>query len=132
MLRDAHVLPKLLSYGNPADVTDSKPIAVCSESISSVSVINPLVAFSDCKEKRQMCYFLLSRTPQGTCIIEYLSFLFPFSHVFIICADAHGNESRLAKFQLSALVIYDADILVVKPAIAGRRFVINFIRSVCM
>jgi hypothetical protein len=30
---------------NTADVTGGKPIAVCSQSISGVSAVNPLVAF---------------------------------------------------------------------------------------
>jgi hypothetical protein len=42
-LRDAHILPKLLSY----EVTGGKPIAAWSQSISGVSAINPLVAFYD-------------------------------------------------------------------------------------
>jgi hypothetical protein len=44
-LRDAHVLLKLLSYEEY--MTDGKPIAVWSQSISSVSAINSLVAVYD-------------------------------------------------------------------------------------
>jgi hypothetical protein len=32
---------------NTADVTGDKPIAVCSQSISSANAVNPLVAFYD-------------------------------------------------------------------------------------
>jgi hypothetical protein len=40
-LRDTHVLPKLVSLRNTADVTGGKPIAVLLQSISGVSAINP-------------------------------------------------------------------------------------------
>jgi hypothetical protein len=47
---------------NTADVTGGKPIAVLLQSISGVSAINPLVAFSDIHEgKREVLYFFLSR-----------------------------------------------------------------------
>jgi hypothetical protein len=36
-----------LAMSNTADVTSGKPIAVCSQSISGVNAINPLVAFYD-------------------------------------------------------------------------------------
>jgi hypothetical protein len=42
-LRYTHVLPKLLSNEDTADVTGGKPIAVWSQSISGVSAIKPLV-----------------------------------------------------------------------------------------
>jgi hypothetical protein len=43
---------------NAADVTDGKPIAVLLQSISGVSVINPLVAFYDIHEgKREVLFF---------------------------------------------------------------------------
>jgi hypothetical protein len=50
-LRDAHVLPKLLRYDSSllhtADMTGDKSIAVCSQSISGASAVNPLAAFYD-------------------------------------------------------------------------------------
>jgi hypothetical protein len=45
LLQDTHVLPKLVSYKNTADVTGGKPIAVLLQSIPDVNAINPLVAF---------------------------------------------------------------------------------------
>jgi hypothetical protein len=52
---------------NTADVTGGKPIAVLLQSISGVSVINPLVAFTTSMEERERCYsFILSRTPHET------------------------------------------------------------------
>jgi hypothetical protein len=60
---------------NTADVTGGKPVAVLLQSISGVSTINPLVAFSPSIGEREMCYsFILSRTPRETFNIE-LSFL---------------------------------------------------------
>jgi hypothetical protein len=50
-LRDIHVLPKL-AIKNTADVTGGKPIAVLLQSISGVSAINPLVAFTTSMEER--------------------------------------------------------------------------------
>jgi hypothetical protein len=45
-IRDAHVLPKLLSYDEYcADVIGGKPIAVWLQPISGVSAVNPLVVF---------------------------------------------------------------------------------------
>jgi hypothetical protein len=44
-LRDTHVLPKLVSYEEHANVTGGKPIVVLLQSISDVSANNPLVAF---------------------------------------------------------------------------------------
>jgi hypothetical protein len=44
--------------GNTADVTDGKPIAVLLQSISSVSAINPRVAFYDIHGgKREVLFF---------------------------------------------------------------------------
>jgi hypothetical protein len=49
---------------NTADVTGGKPITVLLQSISGVSAINPLVAFTTSTEERERCYsFILSRTP---------------------------------------------------------------------
>jgi hypothetical protein len=43
---------------NPADVTGGKPIVVLLQSISGVSVINPLVAFYDILGgKREVLFF---------------------------------------------------------------------------
>jgi hypothetical protein len=57
-LRDTHVLPKLISSRNTADVTGGKPIAVLLQSISGVSAINPLVAFYDIHGgKREVLFF---------------------------------------------------------------------------
>jgi hypothetical protein len=39
--RDTHVLPKLVSYEEHADVTGGKPIAVLLQSISGASANNP-------------------------------------------------------------------------------------------
>jgi hypothetical protein len=50
--------------GNTADETGGKPIAVLLQSISSVSAINPLVAFYNIYgRKREVLFFILSRTP---------------------------------------------------------------------
>jgi hypothetical protein len=63
-LQDIHVLPKLVSH---ADVTGGKPIAVLLQPISSVSAIDPLVAFTTSMEERERCYsFILSRTRDET------------------------------------------------------------------
>jgi hypothetical protein len=44
--------------GNTADVTDGKPIAICSQSISDVSAINPVVALYDIHgRKREVLFF---------------------------------------------------------------------------
>jgi hypothetical protein len=44
--------------GNTADVTDGKPIAILLQSISSVSAINPQVAFYDIHGgKREVLFF---------------------------------------------------------------------------
>jgi hypothetical protein len=52
---------------NTADVTGDKPLAVLLQSISVVSAINPLVAFTTSMEERDRCYsFILSRTPHET------------------------------------------------------------------
>jgi hypothetical protein len=45
--RDIYILPKLLATRNTAEVTGGKPIAILSQSISSVSAVNPLIAFYD-------------------------------------------------------------------------------------
>jgi hypothetical protein len=42
-----------------ADETGGKSIAVCSQSISRVSAINPLVAFFDIHERKGGCYSFL-------------------------------------------------------------------------
>jgi hypothetical protein len=50
---------------NTADVTGGKPIAVCSQSISSVNSINPSVAFYDIHgRKREMRFY--SSVPNNT------------------------------------------------------------------
>jgi hypothetical protein len=46
-IRDTHVLPKLVSYEETADLIGGRPIAILLQSISDVSAINPLVAFYD-------------------------------------------------------------------------------------
>jgi hypothetical protein len=52
---------------NTADVADGKPIAVLLQSMSNVSAINPLVAFTTPMEERERCYsFILSLTPPET------------------------------------------------------------------
>jgi hypothetical protein len=52
---------------NTADVTGGKPIVVFSQTISDVSAVNPLVAFTTFMEERERCYyFALSRTPHET------------------------------------------------------------------
>jgi hypothetical protein len=54
--RDTHVLPKFVSYEE--HLRGGKPIAVLLQSISSVSAINPLVAFYDIYEgKREVLFF---------------------------------------------------------------------------
>jgi hypothetical protein len=46
------------AMSNTADVTGGKPIAACSQSISSGSAINPLVSFYDIHgRKREVLYF---------------------------------------------------------------------------
>jgi hypothetical protein len=46
---------------NTAGMTGGKPIAICSQSISGVSVINPLVAFYDIHgRKRDSLYICLN------------------------------------------------------------------------
>jgi hypothetical protein len=57
-LRDAHVLAKPFRYRNNADVTDCKPIAVSSRSISGVNAINALVTYYDIHgKKREVIFF---------------------------------------------------------------------------
>jgi hypothetical protein len=57
-LRDPHVLPKLFSHDNIADVTVGKPIAVLLQPISGVSTTNPLVAFYGIhRGKREVLFF---------------------------------------------------------------------------
>jgi hypothetical protein len=64
-LRDTHVLPILVSYEKHCK--RGKPIAVFLQSISGVSAINPLVAFTTYMEERERCYsFIFSRTPYET------------------------------------------------------------------
>jgi hypothetical protein len=47
-----------LAMRNTADVTDGKPIAVWSQSISGVNAFNPLVAFHDIhRRKREVLFF---------------------------------------------------------------------------
>jgi hypothetical protein len=56
-----------LAMRNTANVTDGKPTAVRSQSISDVSANNTLDAFYDIHErKREVLSFVLSRTPQET------------------------------------------------------------------
>jgi hypothetical protein len=53
-LWDTHILPKWLeSMASTADVTSGNPIAVWSQSISSVSAVNPLVAFTTSMEESE-------------------------------------------------------------------------------
>jgi hypothetical protein len=48
-------------------VTGGKPIAVLLQSVSGVSAIYPLVAFTTSMEARERCYsFILLRTPHLT------------------------------------------------------------------
>jgi hypothetical protein len=70
-LRDGYYVgtfhQKLLAMRNTADVTGGKPIAVLLQSVSGVSAINPLVAFTTSMEERERCYsFILSQTPHET------------------------------------------------------------------
>jgi hypothetical protein len=52
---------------NTADLIGGKPIAVFLQSISGVSAINPLVAFTTSMEERERCYsFILSQSPHET------------------------------------------------------------------
>jgi hypothetical protein len=57
-------------------MTGGKPIAVLLQSISGVSVINnPLVAFYDIHgRKREVLFFILSRTPHETFHFIILNF----------------------------------------------------------
>jgi hypothetical protein len=62
---------------NAADVTGGKPIAVLLQSISSVSAINPLVAFYNIHGgKREVIffYFVPDTTQDFCCIKHYNSF----------------------------------------------------------
>jgi hypothetical protein len=57
---------------NTADVTGGKPIAILLQSISDVSAINPLVAFSDIhggKREVLFFYFVLDTTRDKTHLI---------------------------------------------------------------
>jgi hypothetical protein len=57
---------------NTASVTVGKPIAVLLQSISGVSAINPLLVFyEDPGVRREVCSFILSRTPHEICNIQY-------------------------------------------------------------
>jgi hypothetical protein len=57
---------------NTADVTGGKPIAVLLQSISGVSAIDPLVAFTTSMEERERRYsFILSRTPHEIIPAQY-------------------------------------------------------------
>jgi hypothetical protein len=47
-------------------MTGGKPIAVCTQSISGESAINPLVAFYDIHGRERCYFFILSRTPHET------------------------------------------------------------------
>jgi hypothetical protein len=60
---------------NTADLTDGKPIAVRSKSISGVSAVNPLFYFTTSMEERERCYlYLLSRVVSGTEQKSYIMF----------------------------------------------------------
>jgi hypothetical protein len=49
---------KWLAMGNSAAVTGGKPIAVLLQSISGVSVVNPLIAFNNIHgRKREVLFF---------------------------------------------------------------------------
>jgi hypothetical protein len=57
-LRDTHVLTKLVTYEEHCRRDSGKPIVVLLQSISSVSAINPLVAFYDIHGgKREVLFF---------------------------------------------------------------------------
>jgi hypothetical protein len=71
-----------------ADVTSGKPIAVSLQSISSVSALNPLVAFYDIhggKREVLFFYFVLDTTRGCDC---YKIFLF----AFLFFMFAHSNR----------------------------------------
>jgi hypothetical protein len=74
-----------LAMRNTAGLTGGKPIAVWSQSISCVSVVNTLVAFYD-NHEWQRCYsFVLSRTLQETIINDVLNnykSVFLFSNIY--------------------------------------------------
>jgi hypothetical protein len=59
---------------NAADMTSGNPIAVCSQSISGVSVINPLVAFYDIHRRNGEVLFYCS-VPDPTRDYMYRDFL---------------------------------------------------------
>jgi hypothetical protein len=67
-LLNTHVLPKLVSVKNTADVTGGKPSAVLLQCISGVTAINPLVAFHDIHGRKRedsssLFYFVPDTTP---------------------------------------------------------------------
>jgi hypothetical protein len=55
-----------LAVRNTADVTDGKPIAVLSQSISGVNAINPVVALYDIHGRKREVLFFFSRAPHET------------------------------------------------------------------
>jgi hypothetical protein len=78
---------------NTADVTDGKPIAVLLQSISGVSAINLLVVFNDIHGgKREVLFFILSRTPHETYRIIILYKTKSLSTVYPHVSLDYGNS----------------------------------------
>jgi hypothetical protein len=48
-----------LAMRNTADVTGGKPIAICSQSISGASAVNPLVTFYNIHGRKREVLFIL-------------------------------------------------------------------------
>jgi hypothetical protein len=70
-------------------VTGGKPIAVLLQSISGVSAINPLVAFTTSMEQRERCYYFILATTRDMFSFMLLSktqlnFICPYLNEFII------------------------------------------------
>jgi hypothetical protein len=72
---------------NPADVTGGMPIAVLLQSISGVSVINPLVAFYDIhggKREVLLFYFVPDTTRERIYLTEPYYRTFIYTYVLLV------------------------------------------------
>jgi hypothetical protein len=96
LLRDTPALTKLVR--NTADVTGGKPIAFLSQSISNVSVMNPLVAFYHIhgrKEEVLFFYFVPNTTWQIKLLfsLKYFSDRVKFSNLYVeYCLNRNWNR----------------------------------------
>jgi hypothetical protein len=79
ILRDAHVLPKWLSY-EAADVKGGKPIAIWLQYISGGDTVNPLVAFYDIHGRKREVLFFCSVPDTTRDMLSLTRHLFLFTY----------------------------------------------------